>query len=143
MSRQLVHGRTRGGGVGSAFEHLQSILSFRSSTKPPSNCSIQTKTSATNSEQPVLDTDWIATGGVCPPIASFDEIETIANSMESQYGRVWSDSDLSRALSDNYTKKIEASGFVSFTQPEFSRSSNRNYMAQRYEFICFIDDMNS
>jgi hypothetical protein len=26
-------------------------------------------------------------------------------------------------------KKIEASGFVSLTQPEFSRSSNRNYMA--------------
>ena len=49
--------------------------------------------------------------------------------MESQSGRVWSDSDLSRALSDNYMKKIEASGFVSLTQPEFSRSSNRNYMA--------------
>ena len=26
-------------------------------------------------------------------------------------------------------KKIEASGFVSLTQPEFSRSSNRNYVA--------------
>ena len=46
MSRQLVHGRTRGGGVGSAFEHLQSIVSSRSSTKSTSNCSIQTKTDA-------------------------------------------------------------------------------------------------
>jgi hypothetical protein len=85
--------------------------------------------SATNGKQPVLDTDWIATGGGRPPIASLDEIKTIASSMESQSGRVWSDSDLSRALSDNYMKKIEASGFVSLTQPEFSRSSNRNYMA--------------
>jgi len=85
--------------------------------------------SATNGKQPVLDTDWIATGGGRPPIASLDEIKTIASSMESQSGRVWSDSDLSRALSDNYMKKIEASGFVSLTQPEFLRSSNRNYMA--------------
>ena len=46
MSRQLVYGRTRGGGVGSAFEHLQSIVSSRSSTKSTSNCSIQTKTDA-------------------------------------------------------------------------------------------------
>jgi hypothetical protein len=29
--------------------------------------------SATNGEQPVLDTDWISTGGGCPPIASLDE----------------------------------------------------------------------
>jgi hypothetical protein len=46
MSWQLVHGRTRGGGVGSAFEHLQSIVSSCSSTKSTSNCSIQTKTDA-------------------------------------------------------------------------------------------------
>ncbi len=84
--------------------------------------------SATNGEQLVLDTDWIATGGGRPPIASLDEIKTIANSMESQSGCVWSDSNLSRALSDNYMKKIEDSGFVSLTQPEFSRSFERNYM---------------
>ena len=45
MSRQLVHGHTRGG-VGSAFEHLQNIVSSHSSTKSTSNCSIQTKTDA-------------------------------------------------------------------------------------------------
>ena len=32
--------------MGSAFEHLQSIVSSRSSTKSTSNCSIQTKTDA-------------------------------------------------------------------------------------------------
>jgi hypothetical protein len=46
--------------------------------------------SATNGEQPVLDMDWISTGGGRPPIASLDEIKTIAISMESQSGRVWS-----------------------------------------------------
>jgi hypothetical protein len=58
--------------------------------------------SATNCEQPVLDMDWISTGGGCPPIASLDEIKTIADSMESQSGCVWSNSNISRALSDNH-----------------------------------------
>jgi len=83
--------------------------------------------SARNGEQPVLDTDWISTVGGRPPIARIDENKTIASSMESQSGCVWSDSDISRALSDNHMKKIEASGFVSLTQPEFSESSIRNY----------------
>ena len=77
--------------------------------------------SARNGEQPVLDTDWISTVGGRPPIARIDEIKTIASSMESQSGRVWSDSDISCALSDNNTKKIEASGLVSLTQPESNR----------------------
>ena len=85
--------------------------------------------SARNGEQPVLDTDWISTVGGRPPIASLDEIKTIASSMESQSGRVWSDSDISLALSDNHMKQIEASGFVSLTQPGFLESSKRNYMA--------------
>jgi len=33
--------------------------------------------SATNGDQPVLDTDWIATGGDRPPIASLDEIKLL------------------------------------------------------------------
>ena len=74
---------------------------------------------ATNGEQPVLDTDWISTGGGRPPIASLDESKTIAISMDSQSGHVWSDSDISRALSDLHLKNTEASGFVSLTQPEF------------------------
>ncbi len=85
--------------------------------------------SARNGEQPVLDTDWISTVGSRPSIASLDEIKTIASSMESQSGCVWSDSGISRALSDNHMKQIEASGFVSLTQPEFLESSKRNYMA--------------
>ena len=83
----------------------------------------------TNLERPVLDTDWISPGGGRPPIASLDEIKTMANSMETQSGRVWSDSDLSRALSDIHTNKMEKAGFVSLSAPEFSRSSQRNYMA--------------
>ena len=50
--------------------------------------------SATNGEQPVLDTDWISTGGGHPPIASLDEIITIAVSLESQSGHVWSKSNV-------------------------------------------------
>ena len=46
MSRQLAYGRTCGGGVGSTFEHLQSIVSSGSSSKSMSMCSILTKTDA-------------------------------------------------------------------------------------------------
>ncbi len=33
--------------------------------------------SATNGEQPVLDTNWISTGGSHPPIASLDKIKLL------------------------------------------------------------------
>jgi len=39
------------GGVGSAFDHLQSIVSSGSSSKSTSNCSIQTKSDAKKSKQ--------------------------------------------------------------------------------------------
>jgi hypothetical protein len=38
--------------------------------------------SATNGEQPILDTDWISTSGGHPPIAGLDEIKAIAVSVE-------------------------------------------------------------
>jgi hypothetical protein len=85
--------------------------------------------SATDCEKPMLDTDWISAGGGCPPIATIHEIKTMANSMECQSGCVWSDPDVSRALSDNHMKKIEEAGFVSLSQPECSKSIKRNYMA--------------
>jgi hypothetical protein len=53
----------------------------------------------------------------------------MANSMECQSGRVWSDSDVSRALSDNHMKKIEEADFVSLPQPEFSKTTFWNYTA--------------
>ena len=85
--------------------------------------------SATECEKPVLDTDWISPGGGRPPIATLDEIKTMAESMESLQGRVWSDSDLSQALSDNHAKKMEEACLVNLSAPEFSRSSKRNYIA--------------
>jgi hypothetical protein len=85
--------------------------------------------SATECEKPVLDTDWISPGGGCPPIATLDEIKTMADSMECLTGRVWSDSDLSQALSNNHARKMEEAGLVNLSAPEFSRSSIRNYMA--------------
>jgi hypothetical protein len=83
--------------------------------------------SATNCEKPILDTDWISAGGGHPPIASLDDIKTIADSMECYSGRVWSDSDVSWALSDNHMKKIEEARFVTFSLPEFSKLTKRNY----------------
>jgi hypothetical protein len=86
--------------------------------------------SATNGEQLILDMDWISTSGCRPPIPNLDEIKTIANvSMESQSGHVLSKSNLSRALSDYHIKKIDEAGFVSLSQPEFARSTIRNYLA--------------
>ena len=82
--------------------------------------------SATNVEKPILDTDWISAGGGRPPIASLDEIKTMADSMECQSGHVWSDLDGSSALSDNHMKNIEESGFISLSQPEnFLNQQNR------------------
>jgi hypothetical protein len=85
--------------------------------------------SATNGEQPALNADWISTGGSRPPIASLDEIKTIAVSMESQSGHAWSKSNVSWALSKYHSKKIEEAGFVSLSEPEFARSTIRNYLA--------------
>ena len=76
--------------------------------------------SATDCEKPILDTDWISAGGGHPPIATIVEIKTMANSMECQSGRVWSDSDMSQALSDSHMTKIEQAGFFSLSQLEFS-----------------------
>jgi hypothetical protein len=84
--------------------------------------------SANNDKQPVLDTDWISTGGGLPPIASLDEIKSIAVSMESQSGHDWSKSDVSQALSDYHMKKIGEAGYVFLSQPEFSRTMKRNYL---------------
>jgi hypothetical protein len=85
--------------------------------------------SATNGEQPVLDMDWVSTGGGCPPIASLDEIKAIVVSTESQSGCDWTKTDVSRALSDNHIKKFEEANFVSLSNPEFSGKTKRNYLA--------------
>ena len=84
MSRQLVHGRTRGGGVGSAFEHLQSIVSSCSSTKSTSNCSIQTKT----------DTKFDATTHL---LLTASRLSSAANVLD-EYLKVITSDDSSRSL---------------------------------------------
>jgi hypothetical protein len=85
--------------------------------------------SATNGKQPVLDMDWISSGGGCPPIASLNEIKAIAAIMESQSGHVWTKAVVLWALSDNHMKKIEEAGFVSLSNVEFSGKMKRNYLA--------------
>jgi hypothetical protein len=85
--------------------------------------------SAINGDQPVLYMDWVMAGGGRPTIASITEIKAIAESMELQSGRVWSEANITKALSDNHIKKIEEAGFVPLSAPDFSNGTKRNYLA--------------
>ncbi len=85
--------------------------------------------SAINGDQPVLDTDWVMASDGCPPIASITEIKAVAESMELQSGCIWSKANITQALSDNHTKKIEQAGFVPLSAPDFSNVTKRNYLA--------------
>jgi hypothetical protein len=77
--------------------------------------------------KPVLDTDW--TGAGRPPLATIDEIKSIAENMEYQSGRTILPDDVSKILSDQHMMKIKDAGFVSLDSPKFSSSTKRNYLA--------------
>ena len=53
-------------------------------------------------------------------MASLSEVKAIAEKMEDQRGRIMSQEDVAKLLSDNHLKKIEDAGFVSMVSPEFS-----------------------
>jgi hypothetical protein len=77
--------------------------------------------------KPVLDTDW--TGAGHPPLATIDEIKSIAENMEYQSGCTISPDDVSKILPDQHMMKIKDAGFVSLDSPKFSSSTKRNYLA--------------
>ncbi len=77
--------------------------------------------------KPVLDTDW--TGAGHPPLATIDEIKSIAENMEYQSGRTIFPDDVSKILSNRHMMKIKDAGFVSLDSPKFSSSTKTNYLA--------------
>jgi hypothetical protein len=74
--------------------------------------------------KPVLDTDWTSAGR--PPLATIDEIKSIAENMEYQSGCTILPDDVSKILSDWHMMKIKDAGFVSLDSPKFSSSTKRN-----------------
>jgi hypothetical protein len=48
--------------------------------------------------------------------------------MELQSGRVWSEDNVTKVLSDNHMKKVEVAGFVTLSAPDFSNGTKRNYL---------------
>jgi hypothetical protein len=81
---------------------------------------------ATNGK-PVLDTDWTSVGR--PPLATINEIQSIAENMEYQSGRTISQDDVTKILSDWQMMKIKDAGFVPLDSPQFSSTTKRNYLA--------------
>jgi hypothetical protein len=77
--------------------------------------------------KPVLDTDW--TGAGRPPLATIDEIKSIAENMEYQSGRTILPDNVSKTLSDRHMMKIKDARFVSLDSPKFSSSTKINYLA--------------
>ncbi len=79
--------------------------------------------------EPVLDTNWLSSSGGCPPVASLNKVKAIAENMENQSGRIVSQEDVAKLLSDHHMKKIEDAGFVPVDSPKFSSQTMRNYTA--------------
>jgi len=77
--------------------------------------------------KPVLDTDWTSVGR--PPLATIDEIKSIAENMEYQSGHTISQDDVTKILSDRQMTKINDAGFVLVDSPQFLLTTKRNYLA--------------
>ena len=110
----LWYGGTHRGTGDRGFEELQSIMYCRSNTKYG---------------EPVLDTNWLSASGGRPPVASLNEVKAIAENMEYRFGRIMSQDDVAKLLSDHHLKKIEDAGFISMDSPEFTSQTKRNYSA--------------
>ncbi len=74
-----------------------------------------------------MDTDWTSVGR--PPLATIDEIKSIAENMEYQSGRSILQDDVTKILSDRQMMKIKDAGFVPLDSPQFSSTTKRNYLA--------------
>ncbi len=85
----LWYGGTHEGTADRGFEALQSIMYCRSNTKYG---------------ELILDTDWLSASGGRPPVASLNEVKAIAENMEYQSGRIMSQDDVAKLLSDHHLK---------------------------------------
>ncbi len=62
-------------------------------------------------------------------MASLNEVKAIAENMEYQSGRIMSQDDVAKLLSDHHLKKIKDAGFISMDSAEFTSQTKRNYSA--------------
>ncbi len=58
-------------------------------------------------------------------MASLNKVKVIAENMEYQSGRIMSQDDVAKLLSDHHLKKIEDAGFISVDSPEFTSQTKR------------------
>jgi hypothetical protein len=79
-------------------------------------------------DKPTPDTPWSMMRGR-KPIASLEEMQTIAEDLDSQSGHGWCSDDVSKMLVEIQSKKMNDEGYVPLTTPAVHKKSVRNYTA--------------
>ena len=74
------------------------------------------------------DTPWLTTKGR-KPIATFEEVQIMAEELESKSGRGWSSGEISNMLVEIQSKKTYDEGYVPLTTPTVDKKTVRNYTA--------------
>ncbi len=92
-------------------------------------CSLHRLIERASIGESILDTGWLSSSGGRTPVASLNKVKAIAENMENQSGRIVSQEDVVKLLSDHHMKKIEDAGFVPVDSPKFSSQTMRNYTA--------------
>ena len=92
-------------------------------------CTVQTLRRMMSSDaegKPTPDTPWTK-GRI--PIASLEEVQTMAEELQSRSGRGWSSGEISNMLVEIQSKKINDEGCVPLTTPTIDKKTVRNYTA--------------
>jgi hypothetical protein len=79
-------------------------------------------------DKPTPDTPWSMMRDR-KPIAGLEEMQTIAEDLDSQSSRGWCSDDVSTMLGEIQSKKMNGEGYVPLTTPAAHKKSVRNYTA--------------
>ena len=78
--------------------------------------------------KPTPDTPWLMSKGR-KPIATLEEVQIMAEELESKSGRGWSSGEISNMLVEIQSKKTYDEGYVPLTTPTVDKKTVRNYAA--------------
>jgi hypothetical protein len=78
--------------------------------------------------KPTPDTPWLMSKGR-KPIATLEEVQIMAEELESKAGRGWSSGEISNMLVEIQLKKTNDEGYVPLTTPTVDRRTVRKYTA--------------
>jgi hypothetical protein len=76
--------------------------------------------------KPTPDTPWLTTKGR-KPIATLEEVQIMAEELESKAGHGWSSGEISNMLVEIQSKKTIDEAYVPLTTPTVDRKMVRNY----------------